>query len=482
MTADGASLTFVDVEVEGRAEQCVEVVGGVVVYAGPAADRPSTAMGRGRRPEVVNGRGGALLPGLHDHHLHLLATAATARSIDCGPSAVAGLDDLGELLRRAAAAAPPGAWLRGIGYDDSVTGPLDAATLDRLSGPATDRPVRIRHRSGHRWVLNGAAVAAVSAAIGRGDLDRRALGAGTDLPRGIVHGGDRELRVAWPGDAPPSLREVGTALARAGCTGVTDASADTDQVDAALVGRAQSIGDLPQRVRLLGRGVPERPGGRMTRGEVKVVLEEADLPSLDRLAEEIGATGARCAALHCVGRGGLVLAAAAVQRAGGGPHRLEHASVATPGVVELVASLPLTVVTQPAFVEAHGDRYLREVEDEDLPWLYRLEGWLAAGVPLAAGRDAPYGPLDPWAGMRAAVTRRTAAGRALGPTERVSPERALALYSGPLDDPGGPPRRVVAGQPADLCLLTERWAVARQELDAGLVRATFCDGVPVHGG
>ena len=481
MTPAGGSLTFLDVELEGRPGQCVEVVDGVVVHAGSPDDRPGDVRRRGRRSEVVDGRGGALLPGLHDHHLHLLATAAAARSVDCAPPAVADLGALGREVSRAAAAVSPAAWVRGIGYDDSLVGSLDAPILDGLLGPVADRPVRIRHRSGHRWVLNGAALARVSAAIVRGEFDPGVFGAGTDLERGVVHGGDRELRAAWPGDTPPPLDGVGTALARAGCTGVTDASPDTGAEDAATVARAQSTGALPQRVRLLGHAVPDRLEGRVTKGEVKLVLEEADLPSLEALAKEIAAAGRRGVALHCVGRAALVLAATAVGRAGGGPHRIEHASVATPGAVELVAPLPVTVVTQPAFVATHGDRYLRQVEEDDRPWLYRLQGWLGAGVPLAGSSDAPYGPIDPWTAMRAAVNRRTAEGRPLGVAARLSPECALALYTGSLVSPGGPPRRVVAGEPADLCLLHERWSVARRELHAGLVRATFCDGVLVHG-
>ena len=42
--------------------------------------------GRGER--VVGGDGGALLPGLHDHHCHLLATAAAFDSVPCGPPAL----------------------------------------------------------------------------------------------------------------------------------------------------------------------------------------------------------------------------------------------------------------------------------------------------------------------------------------------------------------------------------------------------------
>src|SRR5437899_211600 len=41
-----------------------------------------TEIGRGLQPDelVIAGRGGTLLPGLHDHHCHLLATAAAVLS------------------------------------------------------------------------------------------------------------------------------------------------------------------------------------------------------------------------------------------------------------------------------------------------------------------------------------------------------------------------------------------------------------------
>ncbi len=218
------------------------------------------------------------------------------------------------------------------------------------------------------------------------------------------------------------------------------------------------------------------------RGPCKIVLAEADLPSLDELAAAVAAAGPRGVALHCVSRESLVLAAAALGRAGGGPHRIEHGSVAPPELVSLVADLPVTVVTQPAFVAAHGDRYLAEVEPADRPWLYRLAGWRAAGVPLAGSSDGPFGPLDPWAAMRSAVERRSGSGATLGADEALTPEAALGLYLGALDDPGGPRRRVVPGAPADLCLLRTGWAEAQGALEAGLVRATFCDGQAVYCG
>jgi predicted amidohydrolase YtcJ len=84
---------------------------------------------------------------------------------------------------------------------------------------------------------------------------------------------------------------------------------------------------------------------------------------------------------------------------------------------------------------------------------------LAAGVSVGGGTDAPYGRPDPWAAMAAAVDRAP-----LGPGEAVSPEQALALFLAPLHDPGGHPRRVAVGAPADLCVLDRPWPEARYDL------------------
>jgi predicted amidohydrolase YtcJ len=71
---------------------------------------------------------------------------------------------------------------------------------------------------------------------------------------------------------------------------------------------------------------------------------------------------------------------------------------------------------------------------------------------LAASTDAPFGGMDPWAAMRAAVHRSTAGGEVLGPDERISAEEALRLFLGHADRPSVP-RTVDVGQPGDLLVL-----------------------------
>src|ERR1700746_2825500 len=73
----------------------------------------------------IDAAGGALLPGLHDHHVHLRALAAARASVPAGPPQVRAAAGLRAALRAASAALPAGAWMRCVGYHESVAGELD---------------------------------------------------------------------------------------------------------------------------------------------------------------------------------------------------------------------------------------------------------------------------------------------------------------------------------------------------------------------
>ena len=110
-------------------------------------------------------------------------------------------------------------------------------------------------------------------------------------------------------------------------------------------------------------------------------------------------------------------------------HRIEHCSECPPHLVEKLARFGITVVTQPGFIYYSGERYLSEVEEDRQPWLYPIGSLQAAGVPLAAGSDAPVAPLDPVAGIYAAATRRAASGDVVFPNEAVGVDNALRMYT-----------------------------------------------------
>ncbi|MFZ5719154.1 MAG: amidohydrolase family protein [Pseudomonadota bacterium] len=454
-----SGLVIRNVEVDGRPGVDVRLEGGRIVAVGP------------RLPagEAFDGQGGALIPGLCDHHIHLFGLAARAQSVTL--EGVASPTAFAARIAEAASARPPGAWIRILGYHETMAGELSRRELDAL---APRHRLRVQHQTGALWILNTLALDTVCG----GDEP-----AGVDRAEGRLWRADAWLRSRLPADPPP-LAPIGRRLAAYGVTAVTDASVTTDAEAAGRLAAAHRAGDLPQRLILMSGGPLSLPDdGAFAVGPVKVLLDDHALPDLDDFLERIGAARRRRrnVAVHCVTAAELGLALAAFAAAGARRgDRIEHGGVIPPDAIGQIRALGLTVVTQPAFIAERGDRYAAQVSPTDLPDLYRARSLMAAGIPLAASSDAPYASADPWAGVAAAIARRSAGGRILGPDERLDPAAALSLY---LDDPAAPgrrPRRVETGASADLCLLAAPLAGVLEHPSAQAVRATWIAGRLVH--
>ena len=354
----------------------------------------------GDAPGELDARGGALIAGLHDHHVHLRAAAAARSSVD-----LLGARDLDAL-------GPGDGWVRAVNYHESTAGPLDRWRLDAVVG---GRPVRVQHRTGELWMLSSAAA--------------RAVGLPDD------HDGRLWRADAWLRERVPpvdvDLAAFGRDAATSGVTAFTDATPGCDAAGAAALAAA---------------GLP--PG--IDAGPRKVLLDDATLPTVDELAALI-AGSPRGIAAHCVTRVQLVAFLAAGARPG---DRVEHGALIDADLLPRLRDL--VVVTQPNFVVEREAQYRAELDDDDLADLYRCRSLLDAGITVLGGTDAPYGRPDPWAAMRAAVQRD------LNPSERITPEQALALFAG-------------TGV-GDLCLLHVPLEVQLRELDPANVAATFVAG------
>lgn len=395
-----------------------------------------------RGEDVLDAAGGAVLPGLHDHHVHLFSAAAAEHSLRVGPPQVYDRDGMVAALAGADVGAD--GWIRAVGYHDSVAGPLDRTVLDALT-PAV--PVRVQHRSGLVWILNSAGLAAIGSA---------------DHPDGRLYSADQSWSV------PLRRRDAGLAavsrrLLSYGVIGITDATPDLGAGDIVDLAEAQRRGVVHQSVRLLSPG--------------KRILRDDDL-DLDELTHWIADrhTQNTSVAIHCVTAAQLVVTIAALNQAGTrAGDRIEHAAVVPHDVLNDLSRLGVTVVTQPNFVAERGDQYLADVPADEHRQLWRVASLLSASIPLALSTDLPFGGDDPWAAMRAAVHRATPTGAVLSPSECVTPAAALAGFLGRAERPGQL-RYVEVGAPAQLCVLTVAPSVALAELNAGTVAATIVAG------
>ncbi|MHA7651197.1 amidohydrolase family protein [Mycobacterium sp. ML4] len=405
--------------------------------------RPGLTPRRGEG--VLDAGGGTVLPGLHDHHVHLHSAASALDSLSVGPPAVRTKDQLAQALSTAVPG--PDGWIRAVGYHESVAGELNRTNLDEVLAHV---PVRVQHRSGVLWMLN-------SAALGR---------------VGLAGHPDGRLRSADPWSQALARRETDLAelsrrITANGVTGVTDATPDLDVEGLVSLMMAHRGGEFRPGVRVLVPG--------------KKILHD-DRLDLEALTQWIGDRHrlGQPVAVHCVTAAQLLVTIAALRAAGSHPFdRIEHAAVVADDDLVDLAELGVTVVTQPNFIAERGDQYLDEVSADERHQLWRVASLLAANIPVALSTDMPFGDGDPWAAMRAAVSRTTPSGAVLNSSECVSPRTALTMFLGWSDRPDRP-RTVEIGEPGDLCVLSEPPAVVLAELDAALVAATLIKGELVY--
>lgn len=443
------TLTIRHVQMEDGSVCDIAIAGGRIVAIAPDLALPG---------EAIDGRGACALPGLHDHHVHVLALAARRSSVDLG-----GLER-DDQIRQALAKARTRSdgWVRAVNYHERVAGLPDATLLD---GWIKDRPLRVQDRTGALWALNSR---------GLRQLEGRALPPGAERdaagnPTGRFWREDGWLRSALPA-TPPDLGGLGRTFARLGLVALTDASVTNGPDAARTLGTAHQCGDLPQRLTLMGNETLDAGEGYRL-GALKLLIDERDPPPLDRLVLRIrGArVRGRAVAAHCVTDLELALFLAALSAAGGCRRgdRIEHGGLITREAVAEIARAGLMVCTNPGFLHDRGEHYLRYVTEDRLDDLYRARSLHEAGIPLLAGSDAPYASFDPWLAMRSARDRRTAAGRVLASAERLSGRQAWQLYAEP---------SLTVGGPADLILCEGSPDAVFAELDADRVRMTIIAG------
>lgn len=406
---------------------------------------------------MVDCHGETVLPGFNDAHCHLLALAKRLISPSITPKDVRSISDIQREIGRLAQSLPPGTWINAEGYDEFYLAEKRHPTRWDLDRASPVHPIKITHRSGHAHVLNSRALAFVG--ISRetpdppgGVIDRDLE---TGEPTGLLYdmGGFLSKRIPPLGEAQleRGIYLVNQELLSSGITSVQDASAENDFSRWRLFERWKEEGALKSRVSLMlglegfigckEEGLlPVLLRSRIRLGGVKIVLQETagqlspSQEELDEVIPDVHQSGLQIA-FHAVEEGTVDAACLILEHLldriprRDHRHRIEHCSVCRPGTAQRLAALGALVVTQPAFVYYHGERYLQMVPEKDLRFLYPIASLVKSGVRVAAGSDSPVVPGDPLVGIYAAISRRAETGEVITPEECLSVVDALQLYT-----------------------------------------------------
>ena len=403
-----------------------------VVWVG---DDPSQAPAHAVRVDLD---GCTIGPGFVDSHVHLTATGLTLNGIDLRHTVRAE-----ELLRlvRTTAAATPGRVVWGHGWDADLD---RLPTPDELSQAGEGRTVVLSRIDGHSAVVDRRTLTSAPLARAPG-LDRDAQGE----PTGLLRLEANKIARRWAVGAlsEQELADARTRVARhAAARGIVSAhemngpdlfgAADLDAwregtwplevvpywsgMDLSFVverGLGQIGGDLyldgslgAHTAALCQPYADRQHTGHLELDDATLtdLLEEATHQKLQVGVHAIGDD-----ALRQVVRCWQVVEdrlpdhlEGAVRRL---HHRIEHAEVLPPDLLDDIASLGLILSVQPAFETMWGDPdglYDRRLGPERAAWTNPYRALADRGVGLSFGSDTNVTPIDPWGAVWAAQHRR----------------------------------------------------------------------------
>jgi len=461
---------------------------------------------------LLDCQGKTLIPGFIDAHCHIFAFAAGLLSLDLSPRDVRSIQEIKAAIRKRAESLPTGSWIRGRGYNEFYLEERRHPKRKDLDEAAPRHPVRIIHRSGHASVLNSIALRMAGISLETPEPDGGMIDRDihTGEPTGLLL--DMEDHPALKEAAHLSQEQIESALAIAskdylslGITSIHDATPYDSVSQWETLATLKAQGRFQPRVwKMMGAsfllslrqaGLAFQGGDEYLKvGAVKIIVNETSgalYPSAKELRGEImEAHGAGFpVAIHAVEASTLEAAIEALEYANRlDPHpnirdRIEHCSVCPPSLIDRLRKLKAVVVTQPAFLYYHGERYLSEIPESDLPWLYRVGSIIKAGIMVAGSSDSPVIPNNPLVGLYAAVTRRAATGEVLGRDEALEPSKALSLITTRAAYAAGEEAskgKIAPGYLADLVLLSHDPTKAFPEALPDIkIEKTILGGMPV---
>ncbi len=505
---------------------------GRVVALGDTAEIAALADGETRK---IDARGRTVLPGFIDGHVHFntgsLISAYLVDFLRLNPGSVG---DVLSAVRRQSSSLPVGSWVRADNLNKDHLTERRLPTRRELDEAAPHHPavvytIGLHVASANSLALQRAGIDRDTADPAGGAIERDAAGELTGVlhERGKLRLDPRRADTVIPrydlDQRCHALRLGFGDLLEHGVTSIHDVVVDPEEIRAYQVLRA--AGDLRVRVQLLIRGVESQMSVEqvlglglqqgfgdewLKLGGIKMSVDgvcvarnaavyepypgELDNHGIVRIPqEELNEKVLLChragmrVAIHAIGPRAVDMALEAIEKAlaavprSDHRHRIEHAYLPGPaGQLDRIARLGVVASPQPSFLHGLGDGWVQIWGEQRLPHVMPLRSMLDHGLRVTGSTDYPCVPLNPFLGVKTAVTRRTRAGTILGPNEAISVEEALRLqttgaaYGGFEEHLKG---SLALGRLADLVVVSDDpFAVPPEEIDRLRVETTVVGG------
>jgi hypothetical protein len=445
------------------------VRGDRLVLVGSSAEARKLA---GRDTRVVDARGGMVVPGFVDAHVHFVDGGFRLASVQLRDAHTPA--EFVARIKAFAAAVPPGTWITGGDWDHEQWGG-ELPTRAWIDSVTPDHPVWVNRLDGHMALANSAALRAAGVTRATRDVDGGTIARdGAGEPAGVLKDNAMALvdRAVPPPSDAQSDRALDAAMRYVAERGVTTVHNMGSWDDLAVFERAHRAGKLRTRIyaavplasweRLRDTIAARGRGDNWLRvGALKAFVDGSlgshtaamlepftDAPNdrglLVTPPESLYAwtKGADAAGLHvlvhAIGDRAIRSQLDVFERVASenGPRdrrfRIEHAQHIHPADLPRFRPLGVIASMQPYHAIDDGRWADRVIGPERAKGTYAFRSLLDHGATLAFGSDWFVAPPTPLEGIYAAVTRRTLDGAHPGgwvPEQKISVEEALRAYT-----------------------------------------------------
>jgi predicted amidohydrolase YtcJ len=489
--------------------EAIAIQDGKIVEVGTTAELKSKYKSATQQIDL---QGKTVLPGFIDTHTHLTDTGIDTLGVDL--SEAHSISEIQDKLAAFAKHLPPGEWVIGSGYDDSVLKEKRFPTRYDLDKKVGDYPVSISRRDGHSLVVNSAGLKLLQLPPETDGYEKdKQTGEPTGIMRRAAVGPTNEIVLGQLSDEM-RLKGLHNAVQFAIAKGITtihalEGGGTLAEKNLAVLFANQD--KLPVRIIIYHQtcnvamakkeGLPRIGGCLLIDGSIGSHTAAVTEPFNDK-PESTGVLyftdqelygfieAAHCAGLqismHAIGDRALDQILNAYQKVltkypkKDHRHRIEHYELPRPEQISQTAELGILLGMQPTFDYLWGGA--NQLYETRLGLKRSLasnpfRAILDAGIKIAGGSDSYVTPMDPMLGIHSAVNH-------FSPIQRVTVDESIQMYTTTAAYAAFEENQkgtIEPGKLADLVVLDKNpYKVPTTELKDVPVAMTICRGQIVY--